>query len=573
MGVTVAGTSLNWMQPIAHHSPWSSQGLASAVSSPSNSTRRSHGALRCVRKSSLFGAPLTDLYRSGSFEIQKPKMQTLKRACSASSDAFSDEGFLQKIQELALRFQRSDDDGDSESTLTDAESGMAFDVDMGSANMIHASKSFPEDSELNQMEPIWLECKQDWSRAGEIIPASIEWKANCVDLPLSLRIIKKKKQWGQGVKEVGEVAYCSVKKAFASMVFIIRELHSYSLQMRELIQYEDLQEILSRVQTEMHASFVWLFQQVFSPTPTLMVYVMMLLANYTVFSMGNSAALATVPPTSYLSTTTETVSIIDTENKQGSKFDSSVLKSFSVSSSNGKTASIGGGSGGGGKFNQIASGTEGGDKFKNSEHHRSLIPDGIYREVGNSASKTESTSVEETSVALSKEELRLWNSIVEEAAKMQEEFRDAALDHNTTKTFVSPVTASVVEDDFTDYLRTELLYQTGIARDPSNPLLLANYAQFLYLVTREFERAEYYFKKATSVEPPDAEAHNKYAAFLWMVKKDTLAAEEAYLEALSADPGNAHYAADYAHFLWNTGAEDTCYPLYSATDESITSDA
>ncbi|KAL9992990.1 hypothetical protein Hdeb2414_s0023g00624011 [Helianthus debilis subsp. tardiflorus] len=66
------------------------------------------------------------------------------------------------------------------------------------------------------------------------------------------------------------------------MVFIIRELQSYTLQMRELLYYEDLQHILVRVQKEMNASFVWLFQQVFSQTPTLMVYVMILLANYSV---------------------------------------------------------------------------------------------------------------------------------------------------------------------------------------------------------------------------------------------------------------------------------------------------
>ncbi|KAB2606150.1 hypothetical protein D8674_008019 [Pyrus ussuriensis x Pyrus communis] len=47
------------------------------------------------------------------------------------------------------------------------------------------------------------------------------------------------------------------------MVFIIRELHSYTLQMREILFFEDLQGILSRVQKEMQASFVWLFQQVF----------------------------------------------------------------------------------------------------------------------------------------------------------------------------------------------------------------------------------------------------------------------------------------------------------------------
>lgn len=86
-------------------------------------------------------------------------------------------------------------------------------------------------------------------------------------------------------------------------------------------------------------------------------------------------------------------------------------------------------------------------------------------------------------------------------------------------------------------------------------------------------RAEYYFKKATSVEPSDAEAFNKYAMFLWMVKKDLWGAEETYLEAISADPSNSYYIANYAHFLWKTGAEDTCYPIESAIDESITSDA
>ncbi|XP_048430948.1 uncharacterized protein LOC125472915 [Pyrus x bretschneideri] len=73
-------------------------------------------------------------------------------------------------------------------------------------------------------------------------------------------------QWQEGFREAGESACCSVKKAFSSMVFIIRELHSYTLQIREILFFEDLQGILSRVQKEMQTSFVWLFQQVFSRT-------------------------------------------------------------------------------------------------------------------------------------------------------------------------------------------------------------------------------------------------------------------------------------------------------------------
>lgn len=100
--------------------------------------------------------------------------------------------------------------------------------------------------------------------------------------------------------QVGESA---VKRAFSSMVFMIRELQSFTLHMRELLLFEDLQGILLRVRKEMHASFVWLFQQVFSATPTLMVSVMILLANFTVYSIGSNSALAAAatPPTATVS--------------------------------------------------------------------------------------------------------------------------------------------------------------------------------------------------------------------------------------------------------------------------------
>uniref|UniRef100_A0A2N9IQ52 Uncharacterized protein n=1 Tax=Fagus sylvatica TaxID=28930 RepID=A0A2N9IQ52_FAGSY len=63
--------------------------------------------------------------------------------------------------------------------------------------------------EFNSVEPPWPEIHQepsDWVGRDEIIPASIERKANSVDLPLSLRIIKRKMQWQDGFREVGESA-------------------------------------------------------------------------------------------------------------------------------------------------------------------------------------------------------------------------------------------------------------------------------------------------------------------------------------------------------------------------------
>jgi hypothetical protein len=71
---------------------------------------------------------------------------------------------------------------------------------------------------------------------------------------------------------------------------------------------------------------------------------------------------------------------------------------------------------------------------------------------------------------------------------MQSSLRDVSLDHETTHRFVSPISAKIEADDYEDYFRTDLLYQTGLSQDPNNPLLLANYAQFLYIVAHDYDR-------------------------------------------------------------------------------------
>ncbi|KAJ0792200.1 putative tetratricopeptide-like helical domain superfamily [Helianthus annuus] len=93
---------------------------------------------------------------------------------------------------------------------------------------------------------------------------------------------------------------------------------------------------------------------------------------------------------------------------------------------------------------------------------------------------------------------------------------------------------------------------------------------FFPVVLWDKNRAEEYFKKATKIEPKDAEAFNKYASFLWHAKNDLWAAEESFLEAISADPNNPFYTATYSHFLWSNGADDTCFPLGSP--ENVNSD-
>ncbi|XP_013631128.1 PREDICTED: uncharacterized protein LOC106336745 [Brassica oleracea var. oleracea] len=485
MGVRVAPYASPFLQWASHPSP--SQSLASGAIS----SRRHDGRFvpQRLNRSSLFGTPL---HRSKSCELRespssKPtKTQSFRRVYSAS---FSDEEFSKKIQELTLRFNDERDANE----------------------MVHLS--------------------------------SIQMKANSVHLPLSLRIIKKKRQWDEGVKQA---ACDSMSKAFSSMVFMIQELQSFALQMRETLFYEDLQGILVRVREEMHASFVWLFRQVFSATPTLMVYVMLLLANFTVYSLGANSALAAAAPT------TTTLTEVATVSETNEKFDSSVVKSFFIPS----PTVDGSNNGGGGNIRPVLSGTDG-DGFD--------VPEGPSRL---SSSTFGSTISADTSVS-GQDEVRLWNSIVEEAEEMQYSKIDNVLDHETRKRFVSPLDARVESEKDIDYFRTELLYQTGLSQEPDNPLLLANYAQFLYIVSYDYDRAEEYFKRAVGVEPKDAEALSKYATFLWRARDDLWAAEENFLEAIDADPTNSFYAANYANFLWNTGGDETCFPLDESHEDNI----
>lgn len=558
----VGMTCLHWSQPVVPHSSPCQTTLASAFSSPSSSSRKRDAKDRIIgcrfirhsnsnpnfnftsnpnRCCAFLG---NRLGRSRSCDVAaNSRGQTLRRACSASlEDGFSsssssnDEDFAKRLQELALRFHLSADDAD-----TNAKMGHEQGIDGEFASALDSD--FPSISRGSRAE-------LPWSEGDEMIAAGVERKANSVDLPLSLRILKRKKQWDEGVREAGESACCSVKKAFSSMVFIIRELQSYTLHMREILFYEDLQGILVRVEKEMNASFVWLFQQIFSRTPTLMLYVMILLANFTVHSMSTTTAAAAAA----LPLASETwIVASEAETQRQPKFDPLSVKSFSVS---GKSASVGGSGGGGGKVRPVAGATDGGDgRFEGSwNEHRTIFPDEMSR-IGNPP------AVEEQGVSGSEAEEKLWNSIVEEASRMNAGLRDVSLDGEAIQYLVSPITVELEHEDYTDYFRTELMYQRAVSEDPNNPLILSNYGQFLYLVVHDHDRAEEYFKRAVRIDPPDAESLGRYASFLWLARNDLTAAEETFLEAIAADPTNTFHAANYAHFLWNTGGEDTCYPL------------
>lgn len=154
-------------------------------------------------------------------------------------------------------------------------------------------------------------------------------------------------------------------------------------------------------------------------------------------------------------------------------------------------------------------------------------------------------------------EVGLWNSMVEEANKMKR----GELEEGKSLELISPVEVVIQSDDYEEYYRTDLLYQIGLSQEPNNPLLLSNYAQFLRLVSRDYDRAEQCFKRAIQLDPNDAEIVSQYANFLWLVRRDLWRAEERFQQAMAAEPDNSYHASKYASFLWSTGGEETCHPL------------
>ncbi|KAF5738464.1 hypothetical protein HS088_TW13G01363 [Tripterygium wilfordii] len=441
------------------------------------------------------------VHQSTGFESCNSKGRGLKRFCTANFDEVSNDELSKQIEEFTENFSFCEDEHDSsnskESSYAVSDAGNVLEG-MNSRNMCSSTPFSVLNVEM--LEPSLLGIKPEppeWPERDEIVRIGIERKANCGDIPLSLRIIKKKRQWQEGFVDAGEFAYCSVKKAFSSMVFIIRELQTYALDIRQSLYCEDLQVIMFKVQREMNASFVWLFQQVFSRTPTLMVYVMILLANFTVHSMADNIVIAAVPSPKMLSS--GTVSLLEQTNQE-STLNSAV----------------------------------------------SLLDISDVGLVGNQG--------------MALEEVRLWKSIVEAASRIQGESRFKNFDHETIKNLVSPVTVEIEPDDYEEYSRMDLLYQMSVAEEPNNPLLLTNYGQFLHLVAHDHDRAEECFKRAILLEPPDADALSLYADFLWVVRKDLCAAEERYQQAIEADPNSPHYISKYAYFLWGTGNKETCFP-------------
>ncbi|CAI9785017.1 unnamed protein product [Fraxinus pennsylvanica] len=94
-----------------------------------------------------------------------------------------------------------------------------------------------------------------------------------------------------------------------------------------------------------------------------------------------------------------------------------------------------------------------------------------------------------------------------------------------------------------------------IEANPSNSLLLANYAKFLKEVKGDFAKTEEYCGMAILADPSDGSVLSLYVDLIWQTKKDDARAEAYFDRAIKTDPNDCYVLDSYASFLWDANEE------------------
>ncbi|XP_027344658.1 uncharacterized protein LOC113857114 [Abrus precatorius] len=104
--------------------------------------------------------------------------------------------------------------------------------------------------------------------------------------------------------------------------------------------------------------------------------------------------------------------------------------------------------------------------------------------------------------------------------------------------------------------RTDAYYQNMIEANPTNALLLGNYAKFLKEVRGDYPKAEEYLERAILANPGDGHVLSLYAEMIWQTQKNADRAEGYFDQAIKSAPDDCYVLASYAKFLWDAEEDE-----------------
>jgi tetratricopeptide (TPR) repeat protein len=101
-----------------------------------------------------------------------------------------------------------------------------------------------------------------------------------------------------------------------------------------------------------------------------------------------------------------------------------------------------------------------------------------------------------------------------------------------------------------DYDTAEIYYKKAIEADPRHANNLSNYSILLYNIRKDYDSAEIYCKKAMEIDPWNADNLVNYAVLLEYIRKDNDLAEIYYKKALKIGPKNVNILGANANFIF-----------------------
>ncbi|KAK7294089.1 hypothetical protein RJT34_16972 [Clitoria ternatea] len=118
--------------------------------------------------------------------------------------------------------------------------------------------------------------------------------------------------------------------------------------------------------------------------------------------------------------------------------------------------------------------------------------------------------------------------------------------------------------------RTDAYYQNMIEANPSDALLLGNYAKFLKEVRGDYSKAEEYLERAILANPDDGHILSLYAELIWQTEKDADRAEGYFDQAIRSAPDDCYVLAAYANFLWDAEEDEEDKDCQNESDHNHT---